>query len=445
MTKANSFKELKHIPGGQDGLPFLGSFIDFTTNTLPFFEAQRKKHGDVFKMSSPLGANVVICGPEANKLVLVDERQKISNQEAWEVAIGRLFPNGLMLMDGQRHKSHRSIILEAFKPVPMQGYLDALPQIFEDEFDTLKDKDHFLALPFFKSLTLKIAAKIFFGFDLSGELNKINKAITDVAMAATALPINVPGTNFRKGLQGRAYLENYFKTLLPERRRQEGSDLFSRLCHVQNEEGERLNDQEIVDHLIFVLMAAHDTTAITLSWMSTFLAQHKDWQDSVAREAADLLQEAPLKVADLRALESASLVLKETLRLHPPLILIPRFLREELEVCGHLIPANTRISLLLQLTQTDERVWTSAEAFDPARFTKERKEQNRCPFSYMPFGAGSHHCIGFGFAEMSTKLGISMLLKRFELSIDAGVVEHRAVPFKQPKKGPRILLNRRTH
>ena len=99
------------------------------------------------------------------------------------------------------------------------------------------------------------------------------------------------------------------------------------------------------------------------------------------------------------------------------------------------------VSAIIQLTQTDERVWSNPTEFDPERFNNERKEQNKCPFSYAPFGAGSHHCIGFQFAEMSTKLGISMLLNQFELVIqDSYNPKLRAVPMKQPTDGLPIGL-----
>jgi len=100
---------------------------------------------------------------------------------------------------------------------------------------------------------------------------------------------------------------------------------------------------------------------------------------------------------------------------------------------------------VLQMTHQDERIWTQPDRFDPERFNAERKEQNRCPFAYMPFGAGNHHCIGFQFAEMSTKLGVSMLTNRYELSLRDGYESKaRAVPFKQPKDRMPIRLSKRS-
>lgn len=442
MIEKPKASDLAHIPGDA-GWPIFGNFFQFTGDTLNYFRTQQQKHGDVFKARTPLGYSVMVAGPTANKLLLVDNKDQLSNQGAWEQALGELFPNGLMLLDGDRHKTDRSIILEAFKPEPMQGYLDVMPDILDREFDQLSTSARFDFFPFFKELTLKIAAHIFFGFGVDHDLSRLNRELSAIVDASTSLPINLPRTTYRRGLEGRAYMVDYFREILPERRQNPGRDLFSRLCVVENELGERLTDQQIVDHLIFILMAAHDTTAITLSWMSYFLAQHPDWQQTLRAESENLAGIEHITLRDLRQLEQTGLFLKETLRLNPPLILIPRQLTVPMTVNEIELPAGITVNLLLQMTQIDERVWDHPDRFDPERFSAERKEQNRCPFAYMPFGAGQHHCIGFAFAEMSVKLAISKLLNRFELVLPAGYEPNsRMVPMQQPVDGLPLGLKR---
>jgi len=436
----STLKDLKHIPGS-NGLPFLGQFIPFVTNATKFWSDQQKRHGDVFKYSTPMGTAVVLLGPTANKYVLVEQAKFATNKEAWEQSLSDLFPNGLMLMDGDKHHSHRSIMNEAFKKDPMQGYLKMMPEIIDRELVHLNGKSKALMFPFFKEFTLKMAAAIFFGLDLNEDLKGINKALTDIVNAAAVLPINLPGTAYRKGLNGRKYLVSYFTSIIGERRTNPGSDLFSRFCEAKSEEGETFTDQEIIDHLIFVLMAAHDTTAITLSLMSYFLAKHPDWQDKVREDANsfDLFDE--LYVNDLRQLENTGYVMKETLRIHPPLTMVSRKLEKELTVEGYRIPQNTLVNVVFQMTQKDQRVWTNPELFDPLRFNKERREHSVCPFAYAPFGAGKHHCIGYGFAEMQVKLVITELVKRFQLSVpDNYICPIQDVPLKNPKDNLPMFL-----
>ncbi len=428
-----TFDELKHIPG-EKGLPFFGHFFQFVSNASKYYKTNQEKYGDVFKSHTLFGASVILCGPTANKFLLVEKGKFTSNQEAWEQVLSDLFPNGLMLMDGERHRYHRSIMQEAFKKHPMQGYLEIMPEIIAAGLEELKGKKKVLFFPFLKKMTLRLAARVFFGLELNKDLKGINKAITDIVRASAAIPINLPFTKYRKGLAGRAFLVDYFKTILPQKRSNPGKDLFSRLCEAKNEEGHQFTDQEIIDHLIFVLMAAHDTTAITLTFMSYFLAKHPEWQDKVREEAQLISLFEELTVKDLRKLEQTGFVMKETLRVHPPLITVTRKLEENLEVNGFNIPKNTFVNAVFQITHHDERTWTQPEKFDPNRFNSKRKEHLRCPFAYAPFGAGKHHCIGFAFAEMQIKLVITELLKHYRISVPEGYeCAVRDVPLKQPK------------
>ena len=128
--------------------------------------------------------------------------------------------------------------------------------------------------------------------------------------------------------------------------------------------------------------------------------------------------------------------------MHPPLIQVPRKLKKSLEVNGMVIPENTMVNVIFQVSHNDERTWSNPSKFDPERFNKQRGEQLKCPFAYAPFGAGKHHCIGYQFAEIVVKLGVKELLKRFKLSVPAGYeMKVRDVPLKQPKDGLPLYLD----
>ena len=134
------YRHLRHFPGNR-GLPYFGNLFPFLSNAGKFLEDRRRQYGDVFLFYSPFGWTVMLAGPTANKFFLVEQAKFTSSQEAWENSLGELFPNGLMLMDGDRHQYHRSIMLDAFKKGPMQGYLDFMPDIIAREMDGLTSRD----------------------------------------------------------------------------------------------------------------------------------------------------------------------------------------------------------------------------------------------------------------------------------------------------------------
>ncbi len=426
-----SYNKLKHLPG-EKGHFLLGHFREFLHNTTGFWNQMKAKHGDLYFIKVLHRYSVNLTGLQTNKLILVDQAKDTQNKEAWETALSDLFPNSLMLMDGEEHKYHRSIMLDAFKKDAMQGYMDIMPAIISDTIAGLKGKDLVHFFPFYKSLTLRLATTVFFGLDNHADLDKVNQAVTDIVNAAASIPLKLPGTTYNRGIKGRKYLMSFFRSLIDERRSQPGKDLFSKICMAQNEDGKTFSDQEIVDHLIFVLMASHDTTAITLSFLSYFLAKHPSYQDEIRAEIEGFDQHKAA-VSDLRSLDKLSEAMKETLRIHPPLTQVLRKLNRDFEIEGHHVPSGTVVTCTMQMTQMDERIWTNPQTFDPERFSKQRKEHMKCPFAYAPFGAGQHHCIGYAFAEMQIKLVMIELLTQYTLTADPSyTVPVKDVPLKQP-------------
>ena len=425
-------KDLRDVPGERGNFLFK-NFRAFTKNATKLLTDSRDKYGDVFYLKILLHDQVFLGGIKTTKKLLVEESKNSESKEAWEAALGDLFPNSLMLMDGEEHKYHRSIMLDAFKKEPMRGYLTYMPSIISDGLVTLPQDDMMEMFPFYKNLTLRLATQVFFGLSPDADLTKINEAITDIVVAATSIPINVPFTKYRRGIKGRKYLKKYFASIINERRVNPGDDLFSKFCVAENEDGKSYTDEEILDHLIFVLMAAHDTTAITLTWMSYFLAKYPDWQSKVREEIKDI-DSSTLTVSDLRGMTTLADVLKETLRIHPPLTMVARKTSKELEVEGVTLPKDTLVSCSMQLSHNDERVWSNPDQFDPERFNAQRKEHMKCPYAYAPFGAGPHHCIGYSFAEMQIKLVMIQLLQGYEISCDRDYdAPIQDVPLKQPK------------
>lgn len=433
------YKDLKHLPGDK-GSFVLGYFKKFVADTTGLWKMMQQKYGDVFAIKVLHNSSVTLVGKHTNKQILVDEAKHTENKEAWETALSELFPNSLMLMDGDEHKYHRSIMLDAFKKPAMAGYFNHMPQIISKTINEIPENETLLCFPFFKLLTLRLATKIFFGLNDSDAIEKVNTAVTDIVNASASIPLKIPGTTFYKGIKGRRYLKSYFSSLITKRKQNPGDDLFSRLCLARGEDGEQYTDAEIVDHLIFVLMASHDTTAITLTFASYFLAKHTEWQERLRKEIKNLASSIS-EPNSLRQLKDISLVIKETLRLHPPLTQVLRKLTKDFTVEGIEIPKDTVVACIMQMTHIDERIWTKPQDFDPERFNTIRKEDKTCPFSYAPFGAGPHHCIGYAFADMQIKLVLMELLGKFELVIDPTYEPPiREVPLKQPMDNMPIFM-----
>lgn len=122
------------------------------------------------------------------------------------------------------------------------------------------------------------AAQLFLGMPLGPEAQAVNTAFTDLVAASMAiLKAPIPGGAFRRGVQGRAHLETLLRTQISSRQASDATDMFSQLCRAQDDEGRRFSDQEIIDHMIFLMMAAHDTLTSSLSTLIYHLAKSPQW------------------------------------------------------------------------------------------------------------------------------------------------------------------------
>jgi len=436
--------QLSEVPGGTSSIMPWGDALTFFKNYHDYKKKKIEAHGETYKMKIFNREISVFLQKEALNFILVKQGKNFSSKQAWELSLKALFPNGLMLMDGEQHKHHRSIIAEAFKKKPMDGYLDMMKELVPLHIKNWKDPNPKL-FPVLKAFTLEIALTVFFGIGKDNDFKKINTAISDIVEASSALPIKLPFTKFSRGLKARKYLITFFNQLLPSRKADPQKDLFSILATAKNEEGQTLNDEQIVDHLIFILMAAHDTTASTLTSFCYFLAKHPEWQQKLRAESMAFYSEHGnnFTVRDLRKLEQMGFAMKETLRRFPPLVAVGRVAQTDMEFDEFSIPQGTHASVNFDHNHHNPEIWSCPMRFDPERFSKERNEHNKCPYTYTPFGAGPHYCIGFAFAEMQIKFVMSQLVLTHEWSVPKDYeIPMKPVPLQIPEDGLPVQMKR---
>ena len=380
-----------------------------------------------------------LFGPDAVKLVLLNREGIFSNKLAWDLIIGKLFTNGLMLRDGEDHRQQRRIMHGAFKTAALEDYLARMnPQITAR---LARWENPFLAYPAFKRLTLDLACSVFLGIVLGPESEQVNRAFEDAVAASMAMVrIPIPGLPWTKGLDGRKYLAGFLKSLLEAKRQGEGQDMLSQLCRAESEDGAQFSDQEIVDHMIFLMMAAHDTTTSTLTSMMYELAAHPEWQDRVREESRALGQDH-IGLGEIGSLHAIALVMDETLRRYPPLPSIPRFATRSFECNGRRVPSDTMVVVHPIHTHHMEEWWTKPFEFDPERFAESRSEHKRHSHSFVPFGGGAHMCIGYRFAEIQIPAILHQIVQRFRWTLPEGyTMPVQQSPISKPKDGLPLRL-----
>jgi cytochrome P450 len=421
-----SEKDLAHIPG-EKGWPIIGNTLKALRDPVAHVERMHRTYGPVYR-NHLLGMHgVTLLGPEANEFILFDQQRLFSSEMGWAPVLGLLFPRGLMLLDFDEHRLHRKALSVAFKSAPMKSYLAQLNSGIEERVARwIKSNSQFLFYPAIKQLTLDLAATSFIGDDAQLHSEEVNRAFVEmVAAAVTPVRRPIPGTQMYRGVQGRKRIVELFSREIPRRREAGGEDIFSQLCRASYEDGSLLSTQDIVDHMSFLMMAAHDTLTSSMTSLIWFLAKNPQWQDRLREEAFGLNLgrqnggAAPLPYERLGELELTEMAFKEAMRINPPVPSVPRRAVRPFGFGGYQFPAGTNASANPLFTHRMPEIWPEPLVFDPMRFTEEAS-RGRHKFAWIPFGGGAHMCLGLHFAYMQAKCFVYHLLTSAKVSLPEG-------------------------
>ena len=439
-----STSELAPPIPGDGGLPLLGYTLDIARGRMFTDMARYDRYGPVSWIRAFGMKIVTVGGPDAAGDVLQNRDRAFASGPGWSFFIGPFFERGLMLLDFDEHHLHRPIMQEAFTSARLRGYLDRMNQALDVSLSGWRTGERFLVYPALKQATLDVATRTFMGGELGAQADRMNHAFVDCVQAGTAMiRFPVPGLRWWRGLDGRRVLEEYLRPQVAAKRASTGDDMFSALCHARSEDGDQFTDDDIVNHMIFLLMAAHDTTTITMTTMSYYLAKHRDWQER-CREESLALGKGVIDFDDLDRLPSLDMVARESMRLVTPVPAVARRTVKDTEVLGYPIPRDTMISVSLYAGHHLAAVWPDPERFDPERFSPQRQEDKVHRNAWMPFGNGVHKCIGLHFGMMQIKAAMHQALVKYRWSVPDGyTMPLDWVSLPRPKDGLPVTLERR--
>jgi len=412
-----------------------------------YLQRLEKMHGPVWRTPMGPGAIITMLGPDAVEFVLKNRDGAFSSNRGWVPFIGRVFPGAIMAMDGDEHRYQRRIMQVAFRKSALRTYLEQMGPAIDLGINAWLKPDEPSAArqmyPLLKQLTLDLAASVFMGVELRESAKELNRAfVATVAASISIIRVAIPGLTLWRGIRGREVLVKRFRALLPGKRATHTADFFSEFCHAQSEQGERFTDQEIIDHMIFLMMAAHDTTSSTLTTMIYLLARHPEWQERLRVKAVSM-GKAQLEHDDLEQLEELSWSMREALRLTPPLTSMPRMCISDTVYQGYRIKAGQMVGVYPMHVHYMPSLWTNPQSFDPERFSPARQEDKRHAFAWVPFGGGAHVCIGQHFATLQVKAIMHQLLLRYRWSIAPGyAMPYQLVPIAKPRDGLPVTLQR---
>ncbi len=392
-------------------IPLIGASLAYVQDPLTFMQELYERDGPVAEVSMLGIPWTFLLGPDACGVAFRNADKAFANGPGWGLLVGPFFDRGLMLLDFAEHHQHRRILQEAFTRDRLAGYTQALVPAIDAAVGQWVPGPEFKVYPALKALTLDLATRIFIGRAAGSPA--LNRAFVDCVQAAGGyVRAPLPGTRWGRAAQGRRLLVRELGDQVPLARAGDGDDLFSALCHVSDETGAALSDRDVVNHMIFLLMAAHDTSTITVTAAMRYLGQHPQWQERCRDEA--------LRTDDPEQMAMVGLVVQECLRLSPPVPILARRTVRPTEVLGRSLPAGRQVAVGVQLTHYLPELWPDPYTFDPERFGPDRREDRSHRYAWEPFGGGVHKCLGMAFAQIEVNAVLAAILRRFSWQVDPG-------------------------
>jgi cytochrome P450 len=198
-------------------------------------------------------------------------------------------------------------------------------------------------------------------------------------------------------------------------------DLLSMLLLTRDEDGQGMSDKQLRDEIVTLFLAGHETTATALTWIWYLLAKHPEVERQLHEEFDHILQGKPPTLADLKQLPLTEQIVKEAMRLYPPIWNMSRQAIADVEIAGYKIPRGSEVTIVTYVMHHDPRWWNEPEHFMPERFSPER-EKEILKLAYLPFSSGSRVCLGNHFAMMEAQLILATIAGRYRLSLPNGYV-----------------------
>ena len=417
-------------PPGPKGEPVFGASRRYANDPFRFIEALEETYGDVARFEMGPMETYMVADPAAIERILVSEADRFRKPEFQNDALGDLLGEGLLLSEGETWERQRDLAAPAFAMSRLSGMTDRIAAHATEMTDDWRDGETVDAKSEMARVTLNVILDLMLGVELSEErIDTIETQLEPLGQRFEPDPLRfaapdwlpMPGDEeFESAL---ATLEDVLDEIIETRRGTEGdhaaddgpTDFLSVLLRAQGR-GEQSADQ-LRDEMMTMLLAGHDTTALTLTYTWYLLSAHPEAERRVQEEVDSVVGDDTPGMDHVREFEYLEWVVQEAMRLYPPVFTIFRTPTEPVELSGYEVPPGASVMLPQWGVHRSERYWDDPETFEPKRFSPERRA-DRPRFAYFPFGGGPRHCIGKHLAMLEAQIIVATVAGEYELAFE---------------------------
>lgn len=397
---------------------------------------------------------IVTIDPAVVQHVLKTNHENYQKSDIQVKRMGHFLGKGLLTTHGEAWKTQRRLIQKGFSP----KQLDALSTIMQDSLaDSLRTFDNHIQngpvdiYPHMMEITFSMVARSLFGARLKAEdialISDTICTVQEFIVKQTLQPYLNPwfeiSGDLRKHEEMRTRADAVLMSYIKKRRNEPANDdLLQTLMDARYTDGEGMSDELILSESMQLLVAGHETSSNSLSWLLYLLSSRRDILERMRQEFDDVLGDRQVSHGDVPKLEFATQVVQESLRLYPPFWMIDRIAMADDRVGDTVIPAGSTVIVYVYGAHHAPAHWQKPEEFDAERFVKG-SDKLRTPFTYFPFGGGPRGCIGLHYAMLQILMILKELLTKYEFKVPPGqTIEPRAMVILRPKHGIRMEFHR---
>ena len=416
------------VPPGPKGLPLVGSIFPWMRDQPQFLLETYQRYGEVVRFQFLGFRGAILHGAEANRYILIDAVDNFLVGPVIDRARARwIVGKGILFIDEPEHLQQRRLILPSMHRKRIEVYQRVMREVTTQILDRWQPGVEINVASEMDDLALIIEGRTLFSMDFSGTEHALSDAVAVVTrtmndafrIAFAQLPFDVPGIGYghsvRKAI---SRIKAILEEIIARHKREESDtgDIVSMLVAARDEDGNRLSANQIMDHLLTLFVAGHETLANALTWACYLLAQQPQVTSKLLSELDEQLGGQPPTPADLERLPYLEQVVKEALRIYPPAASLSRIVREPFDWKGYTFQAGDIVMYSPYVSHRMPEQFSDPEVFRPERFDPVCGEKHP-PGAFIPFGAGPRTCLGAPFAMMELKTVLPMILQRFRLAL----------------------------
>ncbi len=429
---------------------FLKHSLEILKNPLPFHHQNFIENGDTFRLKIGFN-NVVYFCRDAGFLehVLIKNQKNYKKSKIQTEDLVKYVGTGLLTAEGELWKRQRKLIQPGFHKKQLQYLLETIQSAILTEYERIEPDKSIDMFPILNDLAFQTVVKSLFSSAADNKTINRLQYITEAAQRMLVRELRQPYLIWWFKLSGtiQKYIDltqearDLLKGIVKERRNSEKkeNDLLDMLLDARYDDGSAMDEEQLIDEILILFTAGHETTSNALTFTCQLLAQHPEWQERIYEEAKQL----ELLNADLMTIATQSKVcqqvIEESMRLYPPAYFIDRVNKDKDTFNDFTFEPDSNLLFSVYEIHRHPKLWDNPESFQPERFKEGGRKYSS---QYFPFGAGPRKCIGNNFAMFEMVIAVSELMKLYRIRPDFKSIEITPLITLKPKNAQLVFVSR---